>query len=85
MTPQQIEAAEVLANYQGYPNLKVITRELPDAQEGEGSSIKCRIRLIETLGLDENKIIVGVIDSDSTRIFYSFQMFTKHLFIPTMI
>ncbi|MCA6742575.1 glycosyltransferase [Enterococcus durans] len=58
--------AEVLANYQGYPNLKVITRELPDAQEGKGAALNVGLDWIETLGLDENKIIVGVIDSDST-------------------
>ena len=58
--------AEVLANYQGYPNLKVITRELPDAQEGKGAALNAGLDWIETLGLDENKTIVGVIDSDST-------------------
>ncbi len=53
--------------------------------EGKGAALNVGLDWIETLGLDENKIIVGVIDSDSTPIFYSFQMFTKHLFIPTMI
>ncbi|MDT2773343.1 glycosyltransferase family 2 protein [Enterococcus durans] len=58
--------AEVLANYQGHQNLKVITRELPDAQEGKGVALNAGLDWIETLGLDENKTIVGVIDSDST-------------------
>ena len=44
----------------------MITRELPDAQEGKGAALNVGLDWIETLGLDENKIIVGVIDSDST-------------------
>ena len=44
----------------------MITRELPDAQEGKGAALNVGLDWIETLGLDENKTIVGVIDSDST-------------------